>query len=528
MKFARRTFAPILTGAALVALGLLSTAGPAVASHNQRAMFEEDIGLMNNPSRTIYTLRQLGVGTIRLALHWRDVAPNSDGARPAGFDATNPGAYPPGAWASYDRVIQLAAASGIEIDLLPTGPMPNWAIGPGVPAGDPDARYWRPSSGEYGQFVQAAATRYSGHYSGLPRVHFWELYNEPNWGQSLQPQANPGSSVLISPSVYRPMLDAAWNALQATGHGGDTIITGSLSPRGHDQPGFYLASEPLPFLRALYCLDSRYRPLTGGPAAAAGCGSPGSFRAAHPALFRASGIGIHPYPFNTPPTRSDNLANPNTVEFNQIPSLERTVNRLVGAYGSRARPAIFNTEYSYETNPPNASDHFVSPATAASYINWAEYISWRDPRLASYLQFLLYDPNPTQGQSIFGYGGFATGLVFYVGNRPKADYFAFRMPLFLPRTSTRHGKKLEVWGSVRPAHFVGGPQFVRIQLNGHTVKRVRITNPRGYFDVRVAFRHGGTVRLAWSFPRSGFTGGYTDPLRPGQTAFSRSVRIRIH
>jgi hypothetical protein len=278
----------------------------------------------------------------------------------------------------------------------------------------------------------------------------------------------------------------------------------------------------------------------------------GAFRAAHPALFSASGVGIHPYPYNTPPTQADGLANANTVEFNQLPNLEATMDRLVGAYGSQVRFPIFNTEYSYETNPPNASNNFVSPDTAAAYINWAEYLSWRDPRIVSFLQFLLYDPNPSQGASIFGYGGFATALVFYSGT-PKADYYAYRMPVFLPVTSPhqlavpvtvrRHHRRVhvlrivaptvEVWGDVRPAHFAqadtGQPQYVSIQLNGRTRSTVHVTDPGGYFDVHVKLPTSGWVRLAWSYPASdaNLLGGFTAPVGPGQTIYSRSVFVRV-
>ena len=53
---------------------------------------------------------------------------------------------------------------------------------------------WKPSPSAYGQFVQAVATRYTGHFiptgnsPPLPRVQFWEVWNEPNWGSSLAPQ----------------------------------------------------------------------------------------------------------------------------------------------------------------------------------------------------------------------------------------------------------------------------------------------------------------------------------------------------
>ena len=60
----------------------------------------------------------------------------------------------------------------------------------------------------------------------------------------------------------------------------------------------------------------------------------------------------------------------------------RTLDRLNRAYGSRTQFPIWNTEYGYWTNPPEAAAR-ISPATAAYYINWAEYLSWKqqaDPR----------------------------------------------------------------------------------------------------------------------------------------------------
>jgi hypothetical protein len=284
----------------------------------------------------------------------------------------------------------------------------------------------------------------------------------------------------------------------------------------------------LTFVRRLYCVDDRGRQLRGGGASAVGCPTTASasrrFRGANPALFKANGFGVHPYPFNLPPTRSDSH-NRNNVEFNQIPQLVSLLDQLQRKYGSRKHFSIYNTEYGFETDPPNNSripsgnHHFVSPDTAGLYINWAEYLSWRNPRIASTMQFLLNDPNPTQGASIFGYGGFAAGLIFY-GGRPKADYYAYRMPLFLPSSSTRRGRALEVWGAARPATHVRGVQRVQIQLRRgnhgafRTVSTVRLRSSRGYYDVRVKFPAGGAVRAAWRYPHGGWI-------------YSRSTNIRI-
>ena len=115
--------------------------------------------------------------------------------------------------------------------------------------------------------------------------------------------------------MYRPIVDAGWKALHATGHGHDTILIGEFAARGNGfrsphpgqpqgLPGNYGQTKPLEFLRTLYCLDSSYRQLRGSAARAHGCptNAAGSrrFRAQHPGLFSASGVGDHPYPGNGP------------------------------------------------------------------------------------------------------------------------------------------------------------------------------------------------------------------------------------
>ena len=148
-------------------------------------------------------------------------------------------------------------------------------------------------------------------------------------------------------------------------------------------------------------------------------------------------------------------------------------------------------------------------------MNWAEYLSWLNPRIRSYDQYLLVDaPN----------GTFSTALEFASGV-PKATYAAYRMPLYLPATTAGHGQKLEVWGCVRPAHYAqlstGRAQQVEIQFapasGGHfsTVHVVPLTGPGCYFDVVERFPGSGTVRLRWSYPH-------------GPAIYSRNVRITLH
>jgi len=461
------------------------------------------------------------------------------GVRAGSFDPSDPAAYPANKLRPYDEIVRDAQADGIAVDFLLTGGAPRWAGGSGAPRGGPYPQ-WKPSARAYGAFVQAITSRYSGQYrppgshSALPAVRLWEIWNEPNFGQDLAPQAVKGSTVSTSPGMYRALVDAAWSALQRTGHGDDMVLIGDLSPRGflgsatarfpQGLPGSFSTTKPLQFIRTLYCVDASYRQLRGRAAAAVGCPTTAAgsrqFRSEHPGLFDAGGFGIHPYPFNLPPTMADS-DDPDYAEFSEIPRLTADLDRLHRIYGSATRPLIYNTEFGYITNPPDNSahygSHFVNPQTAATYINWAEYLSWRDPRIATTTQYLLYDPSPQAS-------GFATGLIYHDG-KLKPTYQAYRMPLYLPDSSTRRGRTVEVWGCVRPAHYAsidtgGSSQYVQIQFRRaagrrfRTIATIPITSPRGYFDVRTRFPSSGSVRLAWTYPT-------------GETIFSRTAAVTV-
>ena len=275
-----------VTAAVIVAIVVLS-GGRSRTRHGQPiSIVEEPVTMYTDPAGTLQTLRSLGVGVMRVPLAWNSVAPAaSSHRRPGRFNATQPGAYPAVNWKPYDAIIEDASRDGVEPDLLLTGNAPLWATGPAPTQTERSSGLWNPSATAYGQFVRAVATRYSGAYrppgasKPLPRVHFWELWNEPNWGSSLQPQLALDPPRIVSAVEYRSLVDAGWNALQQAGHRGDTIVIGSLSPRGVTAPpksaravqAAVDVSSPLGFTRILYCLDSAYQPLRGRPASLAGC-----------------------------------------------------------------------------------------------------------------------------------------------------------------------------------------------------------------------------------------------------------------
>jgi hypothetical protein len=491
------------------------------------AMFTPANELMISPEQTKQTLdelKKLGIDTIHVYMHWADLAPDPTSRTKPSFDATDPAAYPAASWAPYDTIVRdvKTEGMGLILDLVP--PPPDWASAPGAPhpAKQPE---WRPSASEYGQFVDAVGTRYSGHYvppggsAPLPRVSQWSIWNEPNLGIELAPEVENHTQIEVSGALYRGLVDSAWKALHATGHGQDTILIGELAPAGVSSGvGLFNNMPPLRFLRALYCVDSSYRLLKGTAAQERGCPTTSAaskqFPDQNPGLFHATGVADHPYTFPGLPPNQAPPDEPDYAEMAELPKLERTLDTLQRVYGSDTQFPIYSTEYGYQTTPPAPGAGTVSPTTAAEYLNWSEYITWKDPRIRSYDQYLLADP-PS--------GVFATGLEYANGTQ-KPGYPAFRMPIFMPVTATQKGKPLEVWGCVRPARYAQlathRTQQARIQFQPasggayKTVSTVTITDRYGYFDVLQKFPGSGTVRTAWSYPH-------------GPEVFSRAVKITL-
>jgi hypothetical protein len=554
-RLRRRRLCSIASGLLLVSAVTGGAPTSALADHQQQAMFLDTAGTLADPVARLSELRGLGVERMRLFVAWRAYAPQPLSlVRPRGFNAASPAAYPAGAWSRLDAAVQQAEANGIDLDLDVGGGSPLWATAPDRPRDRPHPN-WAPNASDYGGFVRAVSTRYSGNYNpvtntvspgdpaDLPAVHFWSIWNEPNYGPSLAPQGDPHeaghSSVERSAWTYRNLLDAGWSALHATGHGGDTILFGEVAPRGGagNRLGLFNGTRPMQFLRALYCVDSGYRLLRGRAATRRGCPATAAgsqaFRSRHPALFDASGFADHPYSRWFPPN-VERMGSPDDTPLAQIGGLIRALDRMQRIYGSHARLPIWNTEYGYLTSPPKRRHPplftpTVSQTTAAYYLNWAEYISWRNPRIASTMQYLYGDPLPALATN--DYGGYATGLVNFNGTK-KPTYYAYRMPLYLPKTSARRGARLEVWGAARPAHFAmidvpADPETVDVEFKPAgarsfaVVRTVTVTSPHGYFDTRVLFPSSGTVRLAWSYPTD-------DPLltRNGRI-YSRNVQIKL-
>jgi hypothetical protein len=562
---------------ALATACVLAAMAPATAaaSATQDSILQDDNELLySSPSQVASVMTELaglGVERIRVSLIWALVAPNPKSTTRPSFDAADPGAYPPGAWQRYDVVATDARAVGIKVDFDITSPDPAWA----ATAPSPPLKFsdYSPSAAQFGEFVHAVGTRYSGSYvppqapaapapptlggiplpvplplgplgtsattttpppAPLPRVGYWEIWNEPNEGGWLTPQwrpspqggavsgsISPNGWVPASPIIYRGLLDAAWNALAGTGHGADTILIGDTSAKGSARHGLLPAMPPMTFLRALYCVGASDRPLTGASAAALSCPSsvdPNLLRVDDPGLLDATGYAHHPYSFTEAPNVPS--TNPTSATLADLPRMERTLQRIFASYGRPAPSGVplYLTEYGYKSNPPNP---FVrtSQAQQAEYINEGEYMAWQDPYVRALAQFELVDAGPATSEAIGSaayWGTFQTGLVGLNG-LPKPSFYAYRIPIWLPDPHT--GPRVTVWGQLRPAdHAV--PEAAALEYEpAHggsfkTLRSVLTASPQSFILAHVPIPRPGWLRLAWP------------DAATGQVYHSRSVWVR--
>ena len=245
---------------------------------------------------------------------------------------------------------------------------------------------------------------------------FWSVWNEPDYGPSLAPAGSAGTSTVEnSPRVYRNLVDAAWSALHQTGHGHDTFLFGELAHRGGlGLLGRVLRHEAAGVLRALYCVGSTYRPLErrrGGDAAAVRRRRPprgaSALRTPRCSARRDLGSPVHALVSTEPraePRSGQQVDDGGLLLAGDDRQSDRGERPARAAYGSPAHLQIFDTEFGYITSPPKHDNQrepkppyyypWVSTATAAYYLNWAEYISWQNPRVGSFCQYLLHDPLP--------------------------------------------------------------------------------------------------------------------------------------
>lgn len=503
---------------ALIAIAFALRAPAAQASTSQVSVMMDDNLLVyaGNSTRmaALKSMKALGVSTVRATLLWSVVAHGTkDPATHRRFDPTNPADYPRNAWINYDQLAVDAQVLGIKVYFDVTGPGPAWAMGK---TSDPKEKAsFMPNVGQFGKFVQAVGTRFSGSYHSLPRVGTWSIWNEPNQVGWLAPQGVYNSQLHAilpySPILYRELWYAGRHALNRTGHKSDVVLAGETAPLGSPPQNGRTPMRPAQFIRELFCVNSKLQPLTGLQASVRGCSM---FKRNGPIV--ASGWAHHPYTKAQPPTWRDK--SPDSIVIANISSLPKLLDGIARNTGRVAtKLPIWITEMGYETNPPDPY-RGVTLADQASWINESDFMAYQQPRVAAVTQFLLEDagPNTHYNKTARGYWDtYQSGIEFGPGsgNTPgtgKPAYNAYAMPIWIRSTGPASSPQLELWTQARFRASAVTPRDVAIfqfQPKGSSrwtnITSFEPLNPAGFVDVRIpenAYGVPGTWRAIWLGP----------------------------
>ena len=374
-------------------------------------------GVAGKSEEWLSRTRSVGADIIRVNMYWSLVGFD----RPK--DPRDPG-DPAYNWSRYDRVIANAAGKGLDVDLTVLA-APRWAEGPKRPprSDRAPAGSWKPDASAFGDFAHAVARRYSGSYEvageALPRVEYFEAWNEPNLHTYITPQFNGRRNV--SAAIYVRLLNAFYDEVKAVDPT-MTVVTGGTSPYGDPPAQGSQKTAPLSFYRELLCLNAKLR--------RTGCA--GGQRA------KFDVIAHHPINREDPPTaHADGADEIEIADFGELTKTLRRAERL-GTTGTPGRHGLWANEVWWQTDPPDP-DEGVPLATHARWTAQALYLLWRQG--ASNVSFLqVRDAKYTPGE--FTLDSYQTGIFAAAGKRkPSAAAVAF------PFVTDRRGKRnLLAWG----------------------------------------------------------------------------------
>jgi hypothetical protein len=371
-----RLFLPLL--AALALLGPVSAAhaarGMEMAIEDEDAFVDQKYGPRD---AVLAAAEQLGVTRMRILVQWSRVSDASQSSPSSDADYY---------WGPIDDTIDAAAGYGIRIQLTLTGPAPVYASGNhriGFPV-------VKPNPARYADFAHAAAAHFKG------RVDRYVIWNEPNLPAWLAPNRQ-------SPKLYRALYQAGYSAIKSADPTARVFI-GETVP--YDDPG--TATAPLKWLRAVACVNARYKRI-------GGCKP-----------LKADGYAHHPYEFLHKP--SYHYPGNDNAPIGSLSRLRVALNKLARAHAlstPRGRPLdIYLTEFGY----------FVSgkrevPATKrAKWLPQAFTIAERQPRVREMVQYNVVAPPPALSQ-------FTTGLV----NPSGSPLPEFPRLVLWTRTALRRG-----------------------------------------------------------------------------------------
>ena len=450
----------------------LALPAPALAARDAELSMMDDQLLLGasdgSVGASLDAFRKLGADRVRVSAFWAQIAPSPTGMRrPRGFDPADPfdRRY---RWADLDRVVGTAALLDLRVMISISTPAPFWATA------SPRRRnpVYRPKPSELAAFAQAVALRYR-HVADQ-----YGLLNEPNQGAWLQPQSDRRGPV--APHLYRALTRAAYPRIKAADPDSVALL-GELAPSGRDDPGATRPIRPLRFLRAMGCVDSRFRRVRSGRC-----------RGFRPVPGDA--IGHHPYSvLLRPDQRSRDRDDAAIGDWRRLLRTIDGVRARGGIVSRKRRLDVHYTEFGYQTNPPDPFSG-IPLARQDRYLQEAAYVAWRTPRVRALNQFRLTDGRLGRRGSVEQFREFQSGLLFANG-RAKPSLAHFPHP-FVVHGSGR--SRLVLWGQARP----GGRHIVELQhrrRGSRTWTHLALveTSAAGYFSRRVA-RAPGEYRFRYA------------------------------
>jgi hypothetical protein len=343
--------------------------------------------------------------TVITPVSWPSVAPQHE---PAAWNPADPG-DPNYNWSAVDAQLKALVVHGLQ-PILVVADAPVWARllpSSAVSAADP---------GKLGQFMRAAAERYSGKYEGLPRVRYWQIWNEPNISLYFLPQVDSNGN-FVSPDLYRSMVNAAAHAIHSVVRD-NIVIAGSTAPFRDITRNVAARDDdwgPLKFMRRLLCIDDVGKPT---------CSNTISFDA----------WGTHPYTSGGP---THHAAFPYDVSLADLPKMGRTLRAAerAGHIESAGKVHFWANEFSWDSTPPDKCSPPMSLlerwVPEAFYRMWASGIDMID-------WFLLMDYSPTVNF-------YQSGLYFHSAQLASAKPKPFIESFRLPFVALRRGRSVYVW-----------------------------------------------------------------------------------
>jgi hypothetical protein len=392
---------------------------------------------------------------VRVNLIWSAIAPKT---RPAGFDPSDPSS-PSYNWSTADAPIRDLTAAGFKV-LVTIWNAPAWAEGPDRPSSVQPGT-WRPDPRQFAQFATAAARRYDGTYpdptaplTTLPRVGYWQGWNEPDLDYYFSPQwtCSRGKCASAAPALYREMENDFYGAVKAVDPANFVVLAGT-GPYGDPIGTVPLGKERTPPVQW-------YRDVLSAP-------------------IRLDAVDHHPYGVGGPHWHA---LNPDDIAVPDIYKITRVLNAAQRAGHSlpRGPKAVWITEIGWSSKPPNPKA--VPIEQDARWIEQAMYVLWRQG-VDTVLLLELGDPPPIPNlESVFESG------IYYLDGDPKPGVTAFRFP-FVTRRLGRG--RVEAWGRAPAA---GDLEIQRLQRRRWRTLRTLRVAARQMFDTTVSLSGQASLR----------------------------------